>query len=358
MKTRAIALRAFGSAESLEDLDVEIPDVPLPGMIRVRVRAVALNHLDVWVRRGLPGAKLALPHRLGSDVAGVVEAIGAGVEETMVTRAGANVVLAPGVSCGTCVACLAGRDNLCRRYRILGENTNGGYAELLDVPVANVLPMPESLTFVEAAAIPLTFQTAWQMLVDKARVQPGETVLVHAAGSGVSSAAIQIARLFGARVIATTSTEAKAARARELGAHEVIDYVTQDFVAEAKRLTGKRGVDVVIEHVGGEVFARSLLALASGGRLVTCGATSGPQPQIDLRHVFFRQLQILGSTMGSKSVLFPIFDHVRSGALRPIVDRTLPKTADGARVGARVREARAGGGGLYKNTSPPECKEY
>jgi NADPH:quinone reductase-like Zn-dependent oxidoreductase len=249
-------------------------------------------------------------------------------------------VLAPGVSCGACVACLGGRDNLCRKYRILGESTNGGYAELLDVPVANVLPIPESLTFAQAAAIPLTFQTAWQMLVDKARVQPGETVLVHAAGSGVSSAAIQIARLFGAKVIATTSTSAKAARARALGADEVIDYATQDFVAETKRWTNKRGVDVVIDHVGGETFARSLLALVNGGRLVTCGATSGPQPQIDLRHVFFRQLQILGSTMGSKSVLFPIFDHVRAGKLAPLVDRTLTKDAAGAREGHRLLEAR------------------
>lgn len=337
MKIRAIAFERNGPPEVLEEMQVEIPDQPPPGHVRVRVAAVALNHLDLWVRRGLPNLKLTLPHRLGSDIAGSVEAVGEGA---VAPEAGTRVLVSPGVSCGTCEACLSGRDNLCRRYRILGENTNGGYAELLDVPAANILPWPARLSFEEAAAIPLTFLTAWQMVVERARVGRDDVVLVHAAGAGVSVAAIQMAKAHGARVIATSTSAQKLERARELGADEVIDTTTQDFVAERKRLTGKRGVDVVIEHVGGDVFARSLLAMANGGRLVTCGATAGPTPQVDLRHVFFRQLQVLGSTMGSKGSLFAILREVERGALRPVVDRVLPLTADGAREAHHVLEGR------------------
>jgi NADPH:quinone reductase-like Zn-dependent oxidoreductase len=206
------------------------------------------------------------------------------------------------------------------------------------VPDANMLPYPGDLPFEQAAAIPLVFLTAWQMVVAKARVQPGQTVLVQAAGSGVSSAAIQIAKLFGARVLTTTSTDAKAERAKALGADAVINYATQDFVAEVKKLTGKRGVDVVIDHVGGDVLAKSVLATAAGGRIVTCGATAGFEPKIDLRHVFFRQIEILGSTMGSKGTLFGILEHVKAGRLKPIVDRVLPLWD--AREAHRVLEAR------------------
>jgi len=213
---------------------------------------------------------------------------------------------------------------LCRRYRILGENTQGGYSRHIVVPDANLLPKPSSLSFEEAAALPLCFLTAWNMVVKKGGLQAGQTVLVQAAGSGVSSAAIQIAKMHGARVITTTSTDEKAAHARKLGADEVINYTTQDFVAECKRLTGKRGVDLVVEHVGGEVLAKSILATTAGGRIVTCGATAGFTPEIDLRHIFFRQVQILGSTMGSKGDLFKILRHVEAGKLRPVVDRVMP----------------------------------
>jgi len=267
----------------------------------------------------------------------VVEAIGEGAVAPAV---GTRVVLAPGYSCGACEACLRGDDNLCRRYGILGEHGNGGYGELLDVPAANVLPWPGELGVAEAASIPLTFLTAWQMVVDRAAVKRGDVVLVHAAGAGVSVAAIQLAKLFGARVIATSTSAAKLARAKELGADETIDTTKQDFVAEARKLTNKRGVDVVIEHVGGDVFAKSILALTNGGRMVTCGATAGPTPQIDLRHVFFRQLQLLGSTLGSKASLFPILREFERGALRPVVDRVLPFTAEGAREAHRVLEDR------------------
>ena len=237
-----------------------------------------------------------------------------------------------------CERCLSGEDNLCRQYAILGEHVSGGYSRHVVVPDANLLPYPGELPYAQVAAVPLAFLTAWQMVVTKGKVRPAMTVLVHAAGSGVSSAAIQIAKLFGARVIATTSTDGKAERAKALGADHVINYATQDFVAETKRLTGKRGADVVLDHVGGDVLARSVLATTSGGRIVTCGATAGFEATIDLRHVFFRQVEILGSTMGSKGTLFIILEHVLNGTLKPVVDRVLPLWE--AREGHRVLEAR------------------
>lgn len=319
MQTEAMVMRATGAPEVLERATIDLPE-PGPREVRVRVRAVALNHIDLWARRGLPHFKYEFPHRLGADIAGEIDALGPGA----VGKVGDAVVVNPGLSCGTCERCLLGEDTFCKRYRILGENTQGGYTRHLNVPDTNVLAKPKNLSFEEAAAVPLCFLTAWQMVVGKAKVRAGQTVLVQAAGSGVSSAAIQIAKMLGARVITTTSTADKAARARALGADEVVDYTTEDFVAECKRLTDKRGVDAVIEHVGGDVFAKSILATAWGGRIVTCGATTGFTPAIDLRHVFFRQIEILGSTMGSKGDLFEVLRHVESGALRPVVDRVMP----------------------------------
>lgn len=337
MRIRAIAFRGHGGPEVLEDLEVEIADRPAPGMVRIRTEAVALNHLDLWTRRGLPGLKVQFPHRLGADIAGSIDSIGDGATAPAI---GTRVLLAPAVSCGACEACLSGRDNLCRRYGILGEHTHGGYGELLDVPSANVLPWPSTLELADGASIPLTFLTAWQMVVDRGQVSRDHTVLVHAAGAGVSVAAIQIAKSRGARVIATSTSAAKLERARALGADETIDTTKADFVAEVKRLTGKRGADLVIEHVGGEVFAKSVLATATGGRIITCGATAGFTPTLDLRHVFFRQLQVIGSTMGSKASLFPILREFERGALKPVVDRVLPFTVEGAREAHRVLEAR------------------
>jgi NADPH:quinone reductase-like Zn-dependent oxidoreductase len=319
MQTEAMVMRATGGPEVLERATIELPE-PGPREVRVRVRAVAVNHIDIWARRGLPHFRYDFPHRLGADIAGEVEALGPGARG----KVGDKILVNPGLSCGVCERCLAGQDNFCRSYRILGENTQGGYSRHIVVPDTNLLPMPQGLSFTLAAALPLCFLTAWQMVVKKADVRPGQTVLVQAAGSGVSSAAIQIAKMIGARVIATTSTDEKAARARELGADEVVNYTTQDFVAECRRLTNKRGVDVVIEHVGGEVLAKSILAAAWGGRIVTCGATAGHTPTIDLRHVFFRQIEILGSTMGSKGDLFAVLRLVDEGRLRPVVDRVLP----------------------------------
>jgi NADPH:quinone reductase-like Zn-dependent oxidoreductase len=334
LKTEAIVLREHGGPEVLTRETIDLPD-PAAREVRVRVRAVALNHLDLWVRRGMPHLKLEYPHRLGSDVVGEVDALGPGARGAAV---GDRVVVSPGVSCGICDRCLSGKDNLCAKYAILGEHRSGGYGRHLIVPDTNLVSYPGDLPFIQVAAVPLAFLTAWQMVVEKARVQPGETVLVQAAGSGVSSAAIQIAKLHGARVIATASTDAKAQRARALGADEVTVHGAGDFVDDVKKFTAKRGADVVIEHVGGEVLAKSVLAAAAGGRIVTCGATAGYKPQIDLRHIFFRQIAILGSTMGSKGSLFVILDHIKAGRLKPVVDRVLPLWE--AREAHRVLEAR------------------
>lgn len=320
MQTEAMVMMSTGGPEVLERRTIDLPE-PGPREVRVRVRAAALNHIDVWARRGLPHVRYEFPHRLGADIAGEVEALGPGA---VGAKVGDKVLVNPGVSCDVCERCLLGQHALCRSYRILGENTQGGYSRHVNVPDANLLPMPSGLSFEHAAAIPLCFSTAWQMLVRKGEVRPGQTVLVQAAGSGVSSAAIQIAKMHGARVITTTSTEEKARRARELGADEVIDYTKQDFVAECKRLTNKQGVDLVIEHVGGDVFAKSVLATAWGGRIVTCGATTGFSPTLDLRHVFFRQVEVLGSTMSPKGDLFGLLRHVEAGRLRPVVDRVMP----------------------------------
>jgi NADPH:quinone reductase-like Zn-dependent oxidoreductase len=346
MQVEAMVLRTHGGPEVLRRETIELPE-PGPRQVRVRVRAVALNHLDIWTRRGLPHVKHDYPHRLGADIAGTIDALGPGAVLSGGLKVGDKVLVNPGLSCGVCAQCLAGRDNLCKSYKILGENTQGGYARFHNVPDANLLPFPDRqaaggqpLSFTDAAAMPLVFLTAWQMVVHKARVRPGETVLVQAAGSGVSSAAIQIAKLFGARVIATAGSEEKKARARELGADHVINYATEDLVVECKKLTGKRGVDCVIEHVGGDVFVKSVIATAWGGRVVTCGATAGFTPTIDLRQVFFRQVEILGSTMGSKADLFDVLGQVATGRLRPVVDRVLPlwEAAEAHRV-IEAREA-------------------
>jgi len=334
---QAVVLREHGGPEVLKLEEVPTPE-PGPGEVRVRIRAVALNHLDIWVRRGGPAFKLEYPHRLGSDIVGEIDAVGPGASGTV----GAKVVVQPGLSCMRCAACLGGHDNLCRWYRILGENAQGGYAEYIVVPQVNIAPYPERLDWAHAAAGILTMLTAWQMVVHKARVAPGETVLVQGAGSGVGVAAIQIAKLYGARVIATAGSDDKCARALKLGADHAVNYTSGDFVAEAKKLTGKAGVDAVIEHVGGDTFAASIRAVRNGGRVVTCGATAGFHPAIDLRHIFFRQVEVLGSTMGSKADLLAVLGHVAAGRLEPIVHEVLPlaRAADGHRI---LEERRAFG---------------
>jgi NADPH:quinone reductase-like Zn-dependent oxidoreductase len=247
--------------------------------------------------------------------------VGAEVKDLEV---GAEVLVNPGLSCGACERCLTGDDQLCRAYQIVGEHTAGGYAEALCVPRQNVLPKPKRLSFEQAACLPLTFLTAWTMLVRRAQLKAGETVLVQAAGSGVGSAAVQIAKLHGATVIATASTDEKLARAKALGADHLVNYATHDFLDEVKRITQRRLVDVVFEHVGAQTFEKSVACLPYGGRLVTCGASAGHDVKLDLRVLFYKRISLLGSTMGSKGDLFRILQLVENGKLEPVLDRTLP----------------------------------
>ena len=300
-------------------------DTPEPrikaNQILLRVRASALNHLDLWVRAGIPGMKFDMPHVLGSDIAGEVVDVGELCERV---ERGWRVLLSPGLSCRQCAQCIAGNDNLCRRYTMFGYRADGGNAEFLAAPEYSAIRIPDSMSFEEAAAVPLVFVTAWHMLMARASLQPGEDVLVLAASSGVGSAAIQIAKLFHCRVIATAGGEAKLAKARELGADHVIDHYRQDIAAEVRKITAKRGVDVVVEHVGAATWQKSLESLAPAGRVVTCGATTGYDTKLDLRFLFSRQLSVLGSFMGTMGELHRVLQFVFRGQLKPVIDRVYP----------------------------------
>jgi NADPH:quinone reductase-like Zn-dependent oxidoreductase len=331
---RAVYLERFGAPDVLTFGDRPAPS-PKAGEALVRVRACGINHLDLWVRGGLKGLEPEMPHILGNDVVGEIAELGPGVTHLAV---GDKTLVNPTLSCGHCGACANGDDNLCREYDVLGRKRNGGYAEYVSVPAANCLPYPENLSWEQAAAVPLVFLTAWHMLVTRARIRPGEDVLVIGAGSGVGSAAVQIARLHGARVIATAGSAAKLERARGLGAQETIDHATEDVAARARALTDRKGVDVVFEHVGGSVFEAAVAALARDGRLVTCGATTGGKVTLDVNLLFGRHLALLGSWMGRRSDLNAVLKHVASGALKPVVDSVLP-LAEARRAHERL-EAR------------------
>jgi len=317
---KAILFDHHGGPDVLRYTDVPEPE-PRFGEVLVRVHACALNHLDLWVRQGIPGLQIPLPHIPGSDIAGVIEETGPGGTKV---STGQKVLLAPGVTCGKCPACLAGRDNYCPQFTNLGYLIDGGCAEFVRCPEVNCFSYPENLSFEEAAAIPLVFQTAWHMLLTRAQLQPAETVLILGAGSGVGSAGIQIAKFFGCRVIATAGNDAKLAKAKELGADDVINHHTQKIKDEVRRLTAKRGVDVVFEHTGTATWDDSVASLTRGGRLVTCGATTGFGAKIDLRFLFSRQLSILGSYMGNKSEFATVLKLVALGRLKPVLDRTFP----------------------------------
>ena len=322
---KAVVVREHGGFEALRFEDLPTP-VPGPHEVRVRIRAAGLNALDTWVRRGVPGHTFPLPLVPGSDGAGVVDAVGPGVKAFAV---GDEVVVIPSLSCGVCEPCSLGSDNLCVRYQILGETRDGCCAEYVVLPERAVWPKPSWVSFEDAAAFPLVFMTAWSMLVAKACLRPGETVLVLAAGSGVGSAAIQIAKLHGCRVITTVGSGAKVEKARALGADHVIDHSKERFVDAVRKLTDKRGVDIVFEHVGAATFADSIKCLVRGGRLVTCGATTGADVQINLRALFFKNLALIGNTMGRKGDLRRLLRLFDQGRLRPVVDRVLPMTQVG-----------------------------
>lgn len=324
---KAIVFNEFGGPEVLLYRDIPEPKLR-QDQVLVRVKACALNHLDLFVRKGIPG--INLPHINGSDVAGLVESVG---EFVTGVKAGQRVLLAPMAFCNHCEMCTAGQQNFCREFTVLGYGVDGGNCELIAIPEVNVIPIPDSLRFEEAASVALVFLTAWHMLVGRSQIKQGQWVLVLGAGSGVGTAAIQIAKMFQANVIATAGDETKLAKAKELGADYTIDHYKQKISDEVKRITNKRGVDIVFEHVGKATWMESVKSLRPGGTLVTCGATTGPEVGIDLRHLFVKQLSLLGSFMGNMGDLHEVLGHVFAGRLKPVVDRTFPlsETADAHR---------------------------
>jgi len=317
---KAIVYATQGGPEVLQYKEVADPQIS-PSEVLVRVRACALNHLDLWLRMGGPNLKVPLPHIPGSDIAGEVAQIG---DKVTNVKVGERVLLQPGISCGQCASCLCGQDSMCPSYTLFGQGVDGGCAEYVKSPAVNCVSIPEKLSFEEAAAFPLVSLTAWHMLIGRAKLQPAETVLVLGAGSGVGSAAIQIAKAAGARVIATAGSDTKLEKARELGADAVINHTTQKIADEVKRLTNRRGVEVVFEHVGQATWDNSVRSLAVGGRLVTCGATTGFDGAINIAYLFTRHLSILGSFMGSKAELFSALELLRRGLLKPVIDVVLP----------------------------------
>lgn len=324
---KAVVLKAYGGPENLA-LETLPDPVPGPGEVLLRVRACALNHLDLWIRKGLPVAKP--PFILGCDVAGEVAALGPGVTDI---KAGRRFAVHPGRSCGTCDACREGRESDCPTYGIIGayRGLTGGYAELLVAPVEQLLPMPDAMSFVDAASAPLTFLTAWHMVVTLAELKAGETLLVIGAGAGVATAAIQIAKLCGARVIATSTSKEKLERAKALGADDGILHPPEDLSKSVRKLTGGKMADAVFEHVGGPLIGEALKSLRRSGRLVTCGATAGFEGPIDLRYVFDRQLKIFGAKMGNLAEMRRVWALVAEGKLKPVVDKTFP-LVDAARA--------------------------
>lgn len=313
---RAALIKQHGSPDSIAFEERPIP-VAGENECLIRIKACGLNHLDTWVRRGVAGHVFPLPMVPGSDIAGVVEKVGLGSKKF---KPGDRVIVNPGISCGHCPECHGGRDHLCAKWGLLGETADGGCQEYLSVPERQIHLLPSQISFEQAACIPITYVTAWQMLVGKARVKPGETILIHAAGSGVSVACIQIARLHGMQIFVTSSSEEKLQRAKLLGAHRFINTSKDSFREAVRNLTSKQGVDVVVDHVGEPTFMESIRCLKRGGRLVSCGATAGSELKVDWKHVFFKNISLLGSTYGPRGDFWEVLRHFESGKLTAVFD--------------------------------------
>jgi NADPH:quinone reductase-like Zn-dependent oxidoreductase len=313
---KAVRIHKFGGPEVLTYEDIPDPK-PRKDQVLIRVRACAMNHLDIFVRKGLPGVNL--PHIMGSDIAGEIAEVGEYINDLKV---GQRVLIAPMHFCNRCAKCMAGLQNQCRQFTVIGNAVDGGNCDLIAVPAVNVIPIPDQLDFQEAASVPLVFVTAWHMLTGRAQIRPGQTVLVLGANSGVGIAAIQIAKMFHARVITTAGDDRKMERARELGADFVINHYQQKISDEVRKITNFEGVDIVVEHVGKATWDESVRSLKAGGTLVTCGATTGPKVDLDLRFLFSRQLSLLGSYMGTMSELHEVLSHVFAGRLKPVIDHT------------------------------------
>ncbi len=314
---KAVILQDFGGVENLKLVEDFPKPEPREDEVIIRVKAVALNHLDIWVRMGALAVKPELPHILGSDVSGVVEKVGSLVKNV---KEGDEVIVAPGLSCGVCYDCQDGRDNHCRHFDILGLKSKGGYAQFVVVPARNVIKKPKNLTFEEASSYPLTFLTVWNALVEKGGIGPSSKVLIWGGSSGVGVAGIQIAKLFGAFVIATAGSEEKLKRCKELGADVVINHYEEDVVKKVRELF-KEGIDLVMDHVGSATFGKSIACLKKGGKLVFFGTTTGSEAQIDIRYLFVREISLMGIYMGRRSTLFKITELFERGLLKPVVDR-------------------------------------
>ncbi|WP_117594873.1 zinc-binding dehydrogenase [Haloprofundus halophilus] len=317
---KAVQFTEHGDRDVIEYGEFSDPD-PGPDEVLVDVKAGALNHLDVWTRKGMPGIDLEMPHIPGSDAAGVVEAVG---EKVTRFEEGDHVAVSAGVSCGQCEFCRDGDRARCVRFHIIGEHVRGVHAERAAVPEQNLVPVPDHVDWEVAGSASLVFQTAWRMLIDRGGLEAGEKVLVLGASGGVGHAAVQIADYAGAEVYATASSEEKLEYAKECGAEYVINYEEDDFAAEIRELTGKRGVDMVVDHVGEETYGDSLKSLAKGGRIVTCGATTGGNPGAGLNRIFWNQLSVIGSTMATPGQVDDVLELVWDGTFEPRIRETLP----------------------------------
>ena len=316
---KALLIHQHGGLEQVRFEEIDDPEIG-PGRVRVKAQATALNHLDLFVVAGLPGRDLAMPHVLGSDGAGVVEGTGEGANRFSV---GEGVMLNAVLSCGECEFCIQGEHSMCAKLHLVGENSSGTHAEYFVVPETNLKRIPENVSFEEAAAFSLVFQTAWRMLKTRARIRPGDDVFIHGIGSGVSTAALKIVKLAGGRAFVSSSSEQKLKRAREIGADFCYNYTETDVVQEVLRRTGKRGVDIVVDSVGASTWVQSIQLARKGGKIVTCGATSGPSPETEIRLIFWKHLEILGSTMSNQREYQEVVALLGQGKLKPVIDKKL-----------------------------------
>lgn len=327
---KAVRMHGHGGVDQLFFEDTEEPQLDGAAQAIVKLSAAALNHIDIWNRLGVTGVRIAMPHILGADGAGVVVDVSQGVEHV---RVGDRVCLYPPTGCGHCEFCLTDRDFMCFRLRVLGERLEGTYAQYVKLPAKNCFPIPTGYSFEEAAAFPLVFITLWRMLITNARLEPGETILILGIGGGVASASLRVAKKIGARVIVTSGSNEKLERARDLGADYGINHGSKDFVQEVQALTAGRGVDVVFDSIGGEFWRKSLASLARGGRLVTCGATADGEPIDDVAAICAKELKIYGSTLGSREEFHQVIDFLNTAQIKPVIDSIFPlEDAAGAQL--------------------------
>ncbi len=333
---KAVRIHEHGGVDKLRYEEAENPRISSPNEVIVKLRAASVNHIDIWVRLGATGIAIPMPHILGGDGAGVIFEVGGEVSNV---RPGDAVCLYLFSGCGQCEFCLSHRDFMCVYVRALGERLDGTYAEYVRLPAENCFPIPAGMSFAEAAAFPLVFVTVWRMLITNARLKPGETILIIGIGGGVASAALQVAKKIGANVIVTSGSDEKLELAKKYGAAHTINHREKDFAQEVRALTGNRGVDVVLDCVAGEVWQKSLAALARGGRLVTCGATAGGSPETDLTPIFTKHLQIFGSTLGSRDEFRQLLSFMAVAEIKPIIDQVFP-LSEAAAAQRRMEEAK------------------